>query len=599
MMHSDNDNCPAPFMGQEPAGRIDGQDGIPAGFSFLPDGIYLEIAPSEPQWICSPPKVSALFCDGAARNWGRLVEVRDRDGNWHVFPVFDNILSKSAKSVLSDLEGLGLHVPRKKGRGELISTLIADWAPTRRLVTARRLGWTDQSMSNFVLGSGKVVGSIKVLPVDDALTSLADQICTRGSLDDWKNTVAQSCVGNPLLLLAVSLAFSGPLLELLDLDFGGGLHLRGTSSCGKSTILRAAASVWGSPQLMGSWRATANGLEGVAAARNSMLLVLDELAEISGKEFGATVYMLANGVGKERMGRFGSTKETLRWKLAILSSGEIGAAEKLSEAGRRQTAGQEVRLVDIEADMRAFGAFDDLHGATDGAIFADQLKAYSAGVYGSAGPAFVKLLIEKRDEIQSFSDRFLKTFEASAEKLLGAGAGGQDRRVLKRFALIAMAGELATRFGLTGWGRGVASNAAFSAFADWQDRRPTAGDAENLALEKTRSWLSAHANQLVHLTHPTAPVPPNPVGWRNFTHVFLPGGTWHEIHPANEAVAAAKQLKILGALLSGDGANMTRKAPREIRGRPRVYMLRLEHVLGEPANTQPSADDIGALKVGT
>ena len=243
-MDRDINNCPAPFMGQEPADCIDGQDGIPAGFSFQPNGIYFEVAPNEPQWICSPLKVSALFCDGAARNWGRLVEVRDRDGNWHVFPVFDSNLSKSAKSVLSDLQGLGLHVPRKKGRGEMVSGLIADWTPTCRLVTARRLGWTDQTMSNFILGSGNVVGSIKVLPVDDALTSLADQICIRGSLDVWKSTVAASCVGNPLLLLAVSLAFSGPLLELLNLDFGGGLHLRGTSSCGKSTILRAAASVW-------------------------------------------------------------------------------------------------------------------------------------------------------------------------------------------------------------------------------------------------------------------------------------------------------------------------------------------------------------------
>lgn len=598
-MDRDINITPVTFLAQVPTGHFYDPDGIPVGFSLLPDGIYLEVAPNEPQWICSLLRVSALFCDGTGKNWGRLVEVIDRDGNWHAFPVFDSLHSKSASSVLSALQELGLRVPRMKGRGELVSTLIADWTPTRRLVTARRLGWTDQTMSNFVLGSGRAVGSINVLPVEDALTCLADQICTRGSLDDWKNTVARSCVGNPLLLLAVSLAFSGPLLELLDLDFGGGLHLRGTSSCGKSTILRAAASVWGSPQLMGSWRATANGLEGVAAARNSMLLVLDELAEISAKEFGATVYMLANGKGKERMGPFGSAKETLRWKLAILSSGEIGAAEKLAEAGRKQTAGQEVRLVDIEADMRAFGAFDDLHGATDGAAFADQLKVSAAEAYGSAGPAFVRGLIEKRDAIRSFSDGFLKTFEAAAEHLLEPGAGGQDRRVLKRFALVAMAGELATRFGLTGWERGVANNAAFSAFTDWQDRRPTASEAENLALERTRSWVNAHAGQLVHLTDPTAPVPLDMIGWRNGAHVFLPASTWHRIHPANDALVAAKYLKSNGTLIPGDGANFTRKAPRGIEGRPRVYMLRVELVLGEPANTQRSADSTGALKVGT
>lgn len=98
-MNRDIDISPASFMGEEPTGHIVYQDGIPAGFSLLPDGIYLEVAPNEPQWICSPLKVSALFCDGNTRNWGRLVEVQDRHGNWHAFPVFDSMLSKSASSM--------------------------------------------------------------------------------------------------------------------------------------------------------------------------------------------------------------------------------------------------------------------------------------------------------------------------------------------------------------------------------------------------------------------------------------------------------------------------------------------------------------------
>lgn len=106
----------APFMGQEPTGHIVYQDGIPAGFSLLPDGIYPQVAPKDPQRICSPLRVSALFCDATGKNWGRLVEVQDRHGNWHAFPVFDRMLSKSASSVLASLQGLGLRLPRVKGR---------------------------------------------------------------------------------------------------------------------------------------------------------------------------------------------------------------------------------------------------------------------------------------------------------------------------------------------------------------------------------------------------------------------------------------------------------------------------------------------------
>ncbi len=116
----------AAFIGQEPLGHINDQDGIPVGFSLLPDGIYLEVAPNEPQRICSPLRVSGLFCDPIAKNWGRLVETQDRHGNWHTFPVFDSMLSKSASAVLAILQGLGLRVPRVKGQGELVSALIAD-----------------------------------------------------------------------------------------------------------------------------------------------------------------------------------------------------------------------------------------------------------------------------------------------------------------------------------------------------------------------------------------------------------------------------------------------------------------------------------------
>src|SRR5690606_32273894 len=137
---------------------------------------------------------------------------------------------------------------------------------------------------------------------------------------------------NPLLILGVSMAFTGPLLEFLGID-GGGLHLRGRSSRGKSTIQQVAVSVWGAPKLLCSWRATANGLEGVATACNSTFLALDELAEVGARDAGNAVYMLANGAGKARANPSGATLPVARWRVSILSSGEISLAEKLSEVG--------------------------------------------------------------------------------------------------------------------------------------------------------------------------------------------------------------------------------------------------------------------------
>jgi uncharacterized protein (DUF927 family) len=45
-------------------------------------------------------------------------------------------------------------------------------------------------------------------------------------------------------VLAISAAFAGPLLNLIDAE-SGGFHLRGASSIGKTTALVLAGSVWG------------------------------------------------------------------------------------------------------------------------------------------------------------------------------------------------------------------------------------------------------------------------------------------------------------------------------------------------------------------
>ncbi|MFN9977202.1 MAG: DUF927 domain-containing protein, partial [Phycisphaerae bacterium] len=80
---------------------------------------------------------------------------------------------------------------------------------------------------------------------------------------------------------------------------GGGIHYRGPSSCGKSTLLQAAGSVFGGGGLRGwvrSWRATDNALESVAAAHCDLPLLLDEMGEAGADTVAAAAYMLADVV---------------------------------------------------------------------------------------------------------------------------------------------------------------------------------------------------------------------------------------------------------------------------------------------------------------
>jgi len=73
------------------------------------------------------------------------------------------------------------------------------------------------------------------------------------------------------------------------------------------------------------------------------------------------------------------------------------------------------------------------------------------------------------------------------------GADGQVRRACGRFAVIGIAGELATQVDITGWPEGEAKAAAVRLFNDWLEERGGAGAAElRQAFEQVRFFLEQH-----------------------------------------------------------------------------------------------------------
>jgi len=86
------------------------------------------------------------------------------------------------------------------------------------------------------------------------------------------------------------------------------------------------------------WRATANGLEGLAALHNDGLLILDELTQIDPTEAGEAAYLLANGQGKNRASRNGSARQAPRWRLLFMSAGEESLSALMAHAKRKPTA---------------------------------------------------------------------------------------------------------------------------------------------------------------------------------------------------------------------------------------------------------------------
>ena len=464
---------------------------------MLEDGLYRR--ENDLFWVCAPFKVEAETID-EANNYGLLLSWRDRDGNLREEVFGREMFAGECGELRARLSAGGLTAMSDlKSRQAFAAYLNTVATPTRARVAART-GW-------HAIGGGRVfVLPAAVLGATGQRVILASgarglaPFAASGTLDDWQRGVAALVAGNSRLVFSVACAFAGALLELSG-DDGGGFNLKGPSRAGKTTALRAAASIWGGAPGFGagafirSWRATGNALEAVAAAHSDTLLCLDEMGQVDGKELGEISYMISGGLGKSRADRGGAARAQSRFRVLFLSTGEVGLADKSAEGRKAVKAGQEVRFVDVTADAGAgLGIFEQLHDEPGPAALAELLKAGTRKFYGSAGPAFVQVITE-RLAAPEFQDGLAERIGDTVAGWLAShpDATGQVRSVARRFALVAVAGELATESGITGWTAGEAEEAAARLFRAWLAARGSAGAREDQqAIEQLRAFMVAH-----------------------------------------------------------------------------------------------------------
>ncbi|MEE5126696.1 DUF927 domain-containing protein [Pseudomonas alliivorans] len=476
---------PAPKAKAKPAPKRPAKpknDLMPGGFRLTAEGVFYAGDDGEARPVCSPLEILARTRDDKGHNWGLLVEFDDPDGakkRWNI-PA-RTMTGDFGKDVLGPLVDMGLRLAGSRSgrnaRNDLQSYLGGfDSAQRARLVT--RLGWHD---SAFLLPEQQVGIHSEHLHFYEAGSQLPP-ISESGTLEQWQEQIGALCVGNHRLAFVVGVAFAGPLLHMLGHE-SGGFHLYGDSSGGKTTHLQVAASIYGGPRLVRSWRSTDNALESIAAAHSDGLLVLDEIGMCDPRIIGETVYMLGNGTGKARANDRGQAgRQVQEWRLLFLSTGEKTLAQHMAEANKELKAGMEVRMLAVPADAsKGLGMFDALNGFDDAAALSDALKARVAKYYGTPLTAFLTALCEP-DKRHAWSAILRRTLEGFIAKSLPASASGQAHRAAARFGLAAAAGELATAMGITGWPDGTATTAARVCLNAWMNERGGAGNFEGDAI---------------------------------------------------------------------------------------------------------------------
>ena len=346
-----------------------------------------------------------------------------------------------------------------------------------------RAGWNGEA---YILAGGEAINADGTNILYNGDTSQKDGYTEKGSLKEWQEQAARYAENNSRLCLALGLSMAAPFLALLN-EEGGGFHLAGDSSKGKTTAARLALSVWGDPETTkGNWDTTPLGLQNLALARNDGLLVLDEIGQTADpRKIPQMVYSVINGVSKTQGAKDGGNRRQKKWRNLILSTGEINPESLIGDRAQWK-AGNHVRLPDIQAEAR-YGIYDTLHGFADGAKLSEHINQATAKQRGTAGRALIRQILKDGKEaaaqaVEASRARFLETLPPME---------GQARRIARRFALLAAVLEYAAP--ITGMRQGAGEAGVRQFFNEWLEENGTGNREDRRIIEQAIAFMDVNA----------------------------------------------------------------------------------------------------------
>jgi uncharacterized protein (DUF927 family) len=546
----------------------------PSKFAMTDHGLSLR-----GDWIAQPFEVVALARDAAeALGWSALVRFRNPDGAICEAPVSKAALLKEPNVALSTLADHGMNIKATKAAKDGLAEYLAAAEPKQRLILARRVGWIDGA---FLLPD-EIIGRQTTERV--VWAQGAHRYDKFGTLAEWREKVAKPAGDHLMLRFCIATALAGTLLNLGGFE-SGIFHLHGFSSTGKTTCLRVAASAWGSGADGGyirTWRTTANALETTLASACDTFLPLDEVGQADSRDLRHAAYMMTAATGKSRMNRDATEKTSHKWRVLTLSSGEKPLSELFRDGQNAAHAGQLVRAVDIKASEQALGAFDRPYTDFDPKTFADQMKLAASTACGHAGPAFVRQLVARRDDVRKTVAEFV---DAALDGV--SDDQGQAARVAERFGIVAAAGELAVDFGLLPWPKGKATEDGRTLFKRWTEQRGGKGPVEpEQIVAHVRRLLEMHGDSRFDNLDPLKnafgdvlerrPVT-NRMGYRKGSSedqrwMVLPEVWRAEFCAGYDPAAVAKVLTDRAMLETREGRNLPKKVSVE-GDKMRLYVL--------------------------
>lgn len=537
-------------------------------------------------FICSPIEVVARTRDIHSNEWGVLIKWCDADNIMHQHSIAMDSFHGDTREYRKYLASQGLIITPNTKHRQYLDIYLQQHPIETRALCVDKLGWHD---NRYVLQSRSLGDNTDEMIVYQSENTNSSVLSQKGTLVQWRDEICKLIAEQSRLVFSLCCAFSGQLLEPLGYD-GGGFHMLGSSSIGKSITMNLAASVWGKPKMIvKTWRQTDNALEGTAREHNDSILLLDEMSQLESNIAIKTAYMLANGISKSRSSVSGANQKPHTWRLIFLSNGEQSIKQHVAYESKGVTAGVEIRVAHIEADAGSgHGIFDSIVMAESDSAQADMIKELASQYYGTAGIAWLKYITSDKVKITVEAKILVERFMLKYNDL-----SPQPHRVAKRFALVAAAGEMATQASITGWQEGQATSAVKACLDNWLDNYGRDGEhEERQIINNVKAFIEKHGSSRFQPCYNKGSAVfedriSNCAGYHNHDtndFYFFTSGFEKDVCSPFSKRKVLQVLEEAGLLIINEYGRNTYKTPTTcIKQRPRVYGIKGSILNYEPA----------------
>lgn len=289
---------------------------------------------------------------------------------------------------------------------------------------------------------------------------VAPRLAQIGTLSGWNDAVLAPLSQNLTLLGAIQLGMAGPMVDLVPGVSSSIFNFFGGAGRGKTLLLATVASLYGNTGAPGqskpgqvgksmieTFGATRRALQAKSQQTSVGPFLIDEIGSNSyGDLFESYVYETGNGLCHTKLSGNGDLQESPPKTLFVLTTGEVSIMSLVSRNAKQG-------IFDRGVDINVGGGDVSFEGEdTDDFVFLqeDVKKAVSASIpkeYGTVVPAFVKALLSEMKD-QNWELELTKKRQELADNLPSYVSKDGPNRVLSRFALALLAGEVALRNGV-------------------------------------------------------------------------------------------------------------------------------------------------------